>query len=439
MKLVQYIKRPKLIGRDLQKRFRGNARAWRGAELLVEVLAIPVLAVLCWWVRKRPRAVDVGLGPEPLINNIHHKRALRHHGYSAETFVYTDNFISSDYDINLASQPWSRLRKALYLFVRTVTRYKVLFIYFNGGPLFNTTLLRYIEPRLLKLARVKVVVMPFGSDVQLMIHTPNLYFRHTLASDYPMQNRQHRRVAANIERWTLNADWVISGCEWVYYMAHWDTLQLAHFSIDMAEWCPQANVTSNTSEPNRPFRIFHAPNHKTIKGTQELIRAVETLQAEGLSIELVLLRGVPNSVIRDSLANVDLVADQFIIGWYALFAIEAMALEKPVMCYLRPDLIELYTKAGLIAPDEIPLINTDVLEITERLRWAYHNRDALSDLGKRGRGYVQKHHAVESIGRDFAAILCQLNVWPSDVPTSGAKGAVKSLEAPPLQPATQCR
>jgi glycosyltransferase involved in cell wall biosynthesis len=108
--------------------------------------------------------------------------------------------------------------------------------------------------------------------------------------------------------------------------------------------------------------------------------------------------------------HVDLVADQFVIGWYAMFAIEAMAMGKPVLCYLREDFIDLYVKAGLVTCNEIPLINTGLLEILEKIRWAYNNRGELSVIGKKGREFVQKHHSTEHVGRVFAEILKELGV-----------------------------
>ena len=54
--------------------------------------------------------------------------------------------------------------------------------------------------------------------------------------------------------------------------------------------------------------------------------------------------------------NADLIVDQLIIGWYAMFAIESMALEKPVICYLREDLAIFIHKKILIC-ENLPLIN----------------------------------------------------------------------------------
>lgn len=68
------------------------------------------------------------------------------------------------------------------------------------------------------------------------------------------------------------------------------------------------------------------------------------------------------------MSNVDVVADQLIIGWYAMFSMEAMSMGKPVICYLRKDLIELYLSSGnLVSLDELPHINSHFLEVKQNL------------------------------------------------------------------------
>ena len=57
--------------------------------------------------------------------------------------------------------------------------------------------------------------------------------------------------------------------------------------------------------------------------------------------------------------EVDIVADQLIIGWYAMTAIEAMCQGIPVPGYIKPSLQELYEEAGLLEIDELPLVNCD--------------------------------------------------------------------------------
>jgi glycosyltransferase involved in cell wall biosynthesis len=283
----------------------------------------------------------------------------------------------------------------------------VLFIYFNGGPLYSMNLIYPLEPIFYKLAKIKIVVMPYGGDVQVLSRCNNFYYRHAVSCDYPNFYKNHLLTQKNIERWTRHAHWVISGADWVEYMHHWDTLMLGHFSIDMERWTP-AEVKGN--DKSDKLRILHAPNHTTIKGTDALIASIELLKNEGLDIELILLQGVPNKEIRKAMAHADLVADQFVIGWYAMFAIEAMAMGKPVLCYLRDDLVELYVKAGLVTEDEIPLINTDLRDITSKIRWAYDNREEIRAIGNKGKEFVQKYHSTDHVGRVFTEILNELGV-----------------------------
>lgn len=389
-------------------------------SLLLELSLIIPLILIAYFSRFfRPQEAVVGLGPQPLINNYYHKQALQVYGYKAETFVSSANYITDRYDINLGRKRLDLLPpiwKPLFLLLHALFHYKILFIYFNGGPLMDSVLLRHLEPYLYKMANIRIVVMPYGSDVQNLAFTPNLYFRHAMSIDYPTYYKRYAERSTNVTRWTRHADWIISGCEWVDYMSYWHTLMLAHFSIDMSQWEPISKKSSLGS--NQPFRVLHAPNHPKIKGTDALIKAVEQLKEEGLDIELIILRGVPNSQIQEVMSSVDLVADQFVMGWYAMFAIEAMSMEKPVLCYLRPDLLDLYTKAALIEPNEIPLLNTSMLEIAEQLRWAYLNRTLLPEIGKRGREYVAKHHSIQAVGAVFATILDKLGIAPSLLPGS---------------------
>jgi glycosyltransferase involved in cell wall biosynthesis len=264
-----------------------------------------------------------------------------------------------------------------------------------------------LEPTFYKLAKVKIVATPFGGDIMVLTRSNNLYFRHAVICDYPKFWKYYKHNRKNIDRWTRRADWVISGGDCLDYMYHWDSIILSGLSIDTRNWAPAEKKKPKT---DTRLRILHAPNHAMIKGTDSLISAIDLLKCEGLDLELILLQGVPNTEIRKAIEDADLVADQFVIGWYGMFAIEAMAMEKPVLCYLREDLLELYVKAGVVADGEIPLINTDMRDIASKIRWAYDNREELRAVGKKGRQFVQKHNSTEHVGRVFAGILNELGI-----------------------------
>jgi glycosyltransferase involved in cell wall biosynthesis len=354
--------------------------------------------------RYKIKKIDIGLGPQPLINNIYHKKALELYGYTVETFASNPFYITNEFDIVISEKYniktlLGQFRAFIYL-IDLAFKYKVLYFYFNGGPLgVSTKFIWKYEAFFYKIANVKTVLMPYGSDIQDMSRSQNLYFKHVLNSDYPMHKNNRKTIEYKIDYWTKEATHTISGCEWVDYMYSWDTLMIAHFSID-------TNRVKNSDcyKPTKTFKIFHAPNHKDIKGSNHLIRVVNELISDGYDMELVMLSGVSNTEVLEAIKTVDIVADQFVIGWYAMFAIEAMSMCKPVMCYLREDLIDLYTKSGLLDKGEIPIINATLLDIKEKLIWAYTNRKELEDLGSISRKYIQKHHSIEVVGNVFDKI-----------------------------------
>lgn len=358
------------------------------------ILILPIAFVARFF----SRSYDVGLGPEPLINNVHHSKALKAFGWKAETFVSHVYYITRNFDFDASRIPPGI--RDYFLFFRTIFRYKIIYIYFNGGPLAWTPLARF-EAFFYWLAKVKVVVMPYGGDIQDISLTKNLLFKHSIICDYPkFQKNSRKKIISNVDYWLRNADFVISGCDWVEYMWHWDLLLPAHFSLDTELFKP---LNLDVQERNL-FRVLHAPNHKNIKGTKHLLSAVADLKAEGFAIELVIPEKVNNDELRKLISEVDLVVDQLVIGWHGIFCLEAMSMEKPVICYIRKDFKDLYTATGAILGDDFPIINSDVTNIKDTLRHLIKNRNELSGIGKRSRQYVIKNHSLERIGKVFDEI-----------------------------------
>lgn len=381
-----------------------------GFYLVMDSLLVLPFFLLALLSRLIPRPVDVGLGPEPLINNIYHKKALERQGYRAETFVHQVYFITEDFDVRadrIFPGPLLVLRN-YYLFLWILFRYRCLYLYFNGGPLGFTSFLGTLEPVLYRVAGIRTVLMPYGGDLQEMSRSPNLLFKDAMSLDYPGHRFRRRRIAQRIDRWTCFADHVIAGCEWVDYLYHWDTLMLAHFSIDTDTVRPVPTPRAT----GQPFRILHAPNHRFVKGTVFFQQAVAELRAEGIPVELQIVERVPNETVRAAIASADLIADQLIVGWYAMFALEAMAMGKPVLCFLRPDLVELYRTKGLMAAEDPPVVRCSPRDVKDVIRyWAMH-QDELTAMGESSRRFVEKHHSLEAVGRVFARINASLAILP---------------------------
>ncbi|NNL65123.1 MAG: hypothetical protein HKP30_02665, partial [Myxococcales bacterium] len=135
-----------------------------GIQATADVLLLPVMALAALAARLRTPAIDVGLGPEPLINHVHHAEALRRRGYRVETFVDHVYYITDRFDrILRLPGPLHYLGHHLLL-VWCVHRYRAVYLSFHGSALGYTRLAWRFEPWLLRLAGVKTVLLPYGSD-----------------------------------------------------------------------------------------------------------------------------------------------------------------------------------------------------------------------------------------------------------------------------------
>jgi len=154
----------------------------------------------------------------------------------------------------------------------------------------------------------------------------------------------------------------------------------------------------------KPLRIVHASNHRTFKGTHFLIEAVENLKAEGVSIKLILVEKVPNEEALDIYRSADIVFDQCLIGFHGYFALEGMAMGKPVMCFIRKH------QRYLLHPEECPIINTHVNTLKEDIRYFVDNRKELTDIGIKSRQYIEKYFTLETFAERLKKAYKELGV-----------------------------
>ena len=221
-------------------------------------------------------------------------------------------------------------------FLYVVRNASVVHIPFTGGPLGRTRFWR-LEAPLLRRSGIKTVVIPYGGDYYLYSQIVDPVFRNGLLISYPAAGRAEQSIAKHVHYWCREADVVIVGSH-VDGLSRWDVPAGNCLGIDTASW-PTKSAYSDADGRSAPVRVMHAPNHRGVKGTEFLVAAVDTLRAEGLDVELVLLKGRPNEEVRRLMREVDVLADQFILTGYGLAAVEAMASGLPVMCNLEDDYV----------------------------------------------------------------------------------------------------
>lgn len=343
-------------------------------------------------------------GPIPIINIKHNSHIDREYGYKSDTLVYDLYGINKrkdfDHVIKLFENRilhWLVILIVSYpIFLWALWKYDLFQFYFNGGYLSHTPLKRAELP-LLKLAGKKIVVSPYGSDVIMPSKIKNKYKWNValfIEESYP--DIDEKGISKNIQYFTKYADYIISGGDLVEYIPTYD-LWLSFVGIELNAWTPIYQTN------NSKIKIVHAPNHRALKGTQYLIDACEELKNDGYPIELIIVEKMNNEAAKKIYEQADIIADQFIAGWHGLFAIEAMALGKPVLCYMREDLLMNNPRAK-----DCPIISTNPDNLKENLIKLITDENLRIELGKRGRKYIEMYHTKDYIGSQMDKIYRKL-------------------------------
>lgn len=183
--------------------------------------------------------------------------------------------------------------------------------------------------------------------------------------------------------------------------------------VPNGEFLPYASVDVASEavtlpDPGRRLRILHAPSHGDIKGTPRILAALEALKSR-YDFELVLVQNVPHAEAKERYRTADIAIDQLYAGWYGGFAVEVMAMGKPVVAYIREEDREFVPKAMW---DAMPIMRIAADTIEEDLARILDQRADWPAIGQISRQYVLDWHdplmvaaALDRIYRDPSAPL----------------------------------
>jgi len=181
-------------------------------------------------------------------------------------------------------------------------------------------------------------------------------------------------------------------------------------SYDAARWVPEAEVIPPgidlrdvapvpPSDRDRPI-VVHAPSSRRRKGTEHVIAACERLD-----IDLELIEGVHHDEAFARYRSADVVVDQLNAGWYGVFAIEAMALGKPVVTFLHEEAVERTQQAFGV---EVPVVSATKETLVERLRPLVEDVSERRRIGAASRLYVEQVHDADVVADRLLDVYARL-------------------------------
>jgi hypothetical protein len=180
---------------------------------------------------------------------------------------------------------------------------------------------------------------------------------------------------------------------------------------ERAEFLPYASVDLARYRPAPPTShdvplVVHAPSDRRVKGTRHLIAAVDRLREDGVPLELRLVEGLTRDEAVSLFSEADVFVDQLLAGWYGGAALEAMALARPVVAYIRQQDLALVPRS---MREELPVASASPETIESVLRGLLESpREALHALGRRSRAFAERWHDPLVVGARMRDVYTEL-------------------------------
>jgi glycosyltransferase involved in cell wall biosynthesis len=309
-------------------------------------------------------------------------KALRALGVEAHSIAYNPGFPQYtpdemyDYDARGTLPRYAGYLKTL---AAHLGRYDVYHFHFGRTlvPPHNPDLPLY------RMSGGRVVFHYHGCDIRNRAHMLKAHTRAACTECDPFCNPARQRAIGKAAERYADAEFVSTP----------DLLE----SAPRAEHLPVAiDLADYVAQPVRstPKLVLHAPTNRLIKGTRYVEEAFETLRPRFPGVEFRTVERMPWHALRALMAEADVVVDQVFMGWYGMVAVEAMALGRPVLCFIRADF------EPRLHDDPIVRTTKETLAADLAAVLADADREA---LGARGRAFVERENAAPVIARRLLA------------------------------------
>ena len=398
----------------------------RSFRFLTKVLIEPIFALLTIFLvlfikvsrllkKRSSKLPRLMWGPDPLINNKYYSECMKTHGYSSTTMMrgYFDSINKKD-DFDLYLNDFALFYSGKLKFLKTLNNTffpYLIFIYsllkfdifhfsFTGGFL-SESLIKRLEAQLIRFVGGKTVLLAYGGDFYVSSRIIEPSWQHTILIHYPHYAKNELEIQKRVNYWNKQADVIINGMQ-IDGLGRWSVLPFRSEVIDV-EKLPRKISYSTKNGVNGSICVVHAPNHRFIKGTEYLEKAIEELREEGLQIEFVLIEKMQNSDLLKLLSEkADILFDQINLG-YAMSTIEGLAIGLPVMTNLENrEYVRLFRRYSYL--DECPAVSISHENLKENLRVLITNPELRKKIGLASQKYADKYHSFKTGGYLFGKV-----------------------------------
>jgi len=286
---------------------------------------------------------------------------LRKNNIKSVVVVFRKDPFGFEYDYNMNVDRYPR-------FIQSTVRFHDLFRYFRNYDIYHlhssSFLPFYVDAPLLRIMKKKIIYHHHGSDVRYKGIPFFSKFGHLRLVSTP-----------DLLEYAKDAIWIPN-------------------PVDIEKTDKIANkVNKNNSldlDKDKIYILYSPRGQYNIRGTFFIENVLKNIISKYKEVKIIKVENLPKKEFLIKVANADIIIDGLIIGWYGVLSIEAMALKKPVCCYLREDLKEKY------APN-CPIINSTPENLQGNLEMLIEDEKLRYEIGKKSRRYVKKIHDAKVI------------------------------------------
>jgi glycosyltransferase involved in cell wall biosynthesis len=324
-------------------------------------------------------------------------QGLRAEGIDALSVSYPDPF-KRQIDIELLSggnliqkifQHSRNILKRIYWFFKYNT-----FHFYYGSTLFP----KQRDLPFYKFLGKKVVMEYLGYDIQKYQYSLNKY-KTTNVKFYKSKEKSIVLDKEKEIRYKSEIKYINKQLVCAPYLSEFapDSTVLP-LAIDISKYSFSPKLT-----PKNEIIIMHAPTSRGNKGTFFIEEAIDQLVREGYLIRKLFVENVTHAELKQRYLECDIFIDQILAGWYGTASIEAMALGRPTICFIR----ESYFK-HIDYGERIPIINAEPSTIYDVLKKIIQDKHLLPDIGKKSRAFVEDIHDLKKLTKTLIDIYNNL-------------------------------
>ncbi|MBI2265565.1 MAG: glycosyltransferase family 4 protein [Armatimonadetes bacterium] len=319
-------------------------------------------------------------------------KAERDLGHESNSVAYFNHHFEYPCDRNLGLDnctPQEKKKKIRHFIISILFRYDI----FHFHYMHTLNYQNHKDLPLLKLLGKKIIMHCWGDDVRRSEVAGKINPYHRLMG----YSKDDKGIIEGLETVSRYADAAIISNHELYdhVKGFFKRTVFVPPALNVGDYEPGYPVTGGEKTP----LVVHAPSDKGIKGTEFVLEAVRRLK-ERLTFEFKLIQGLPHQETIEIVSQADIVIDQLLLGEHGLVTLEAMALGKPVISYIREDLIPRHK--------DFPIVNGTIENLDEKMEMLLSDPVLRSDLGRRGRAYVEEVHDSRKVAQQLIELYRSL-------------------------------